>query len=128
MSVGLEVLNPNVLLKNDKHLNAVKEVIATDRADKRAERISDVYGVALYIVKLDKERSNAKIVATFEFKHPNQIRILRDSAFWLGVKRMELQNDGIRIEDCLLVATQIEGLKRPKWLFDRIAKHGVKVL
>jgi hypothetical protein len=128
MSIGLEVMNPNVLLKNDKHLNAVKEVIAKHRMSKRIEKIPDVYGMALYIVKFDKEKESAEIVANFDFKHPNQLRILRDSSMWTGVKKMELRNDGINIEDCLLIATHIEGLKRPNWLFDRIAKHGVKVL
>lgn len=128
MSTEIEVLSPNMLLKNDKHLNAVKEVIAADRASKTIEKIPDVYGMALYVIRFDKEKSNAEIVASFDFKHPNQIRILRDSAFWLGVKKMELRNDGVKTEDCLLVATEINGLKTPKWLFDRIAKHGVKII
>jgi len=128
MPVELEVMNPNVLLKSAKHLNAVKEAIMADRAKKRVEKIPDVYGMALYITRLDKEKSKVQIVASFDFKHPNQIRILRDSAFWLGVKKMELRNNGVNIKDCLLIATDIEGLKRPEWLFARIAKHGVKVL
>ncbi|RLI44547.1 hypothetical protein DRO69_07160 [Candidatus Bathyarchaeota archaeon] len=114
--------------KTERDIKLIYEAVNKLKKEKQVKRIDDVFGMTLFIIKYDAAKQTVDIISSCDFIHPNQIRLLRDSALWQGGKRIELKNNGIDIEDCLLVATDIQGLKRPNWLFDRISKHEVIVL
>jgi len=123
------------LLEEDltRRIEVIREQIDLERTrpvEGKRLPVDEFFGATFYIFKLGNKASDIRLLDTLDFIYTNEIRLLMEMAFWQGYKIKELKHKGVIADksECLGVAVHLRPYKRPNWLFDRIAKHGVIVL